>query len=116
MRRPLALALLALAFPSAAVAGAWSGSWADDGTGTHGGATLTAKGALRLAAPALGCAQPVVLAVRYRGGRLSGSGRDLACSHGLRWRVSGPAGAAVLHVRLADGTRASLRLALHRRQ
>jgi hypothetical protein len=116
--RPLLLAACALAFPGVALAGSWAGTWANDGVGTNGAARLSVgrETTLRLGGAAFGCAQPVVLHVRYGSGRISGSGGSLPCNHGVRWMVSGPAGAAAIHVRLPDGSRAELRLALRERR
>jgi hypothetical protein len=115
--RPLLVVCALLAFPSTALASSWTGSWTNAGVGTSGTAQLAVgrTSTLRHAGAALGCAQPVVLPVRFSHGRVSGSGRDLPCNHGLRWHVSGPPGSAVLRVRLPDGTRAELQLVLRRR-
>jgi hypothetical protein len=106
-----------LAFPSAAAAGSWAGSWTNDGVGTSGAARLTvARGAtLRLGGAAFGCAQPVVLRISFAHGQVSGRGRDLPCNHGLRWSISGPPRNAAIRLRLPDGTSAHVRLALRRR-
>lgn len=116
--RPLLLAVCALAFPSAALAGSWAGTWADDDAGTKGAARLSSGRAstLQLDGAAFGCAQPVVLRVRLGSGRISGSGHNVPCNHGARWSVSGPAGAATIHVRLADGSDSELRLVLRERR
>ena len=122
MRPPMllcvALTCALAAFPAAAHAGSWSGSWTNDGVGTSGSAHLSVARTttLRLAGAALGCAQPVVLRVRYAHGHVVGSGRDVPCNHGLRWRISGPPEAATLTVRLPDGSGAQLRLQLRRRR
>lgn len=116
--RPLLLAVCMLAFPSAALAGPWAGTWTDDGVGTSGAAQLVGgrNSTLKLGGAAFGCAQPVVLHVRLGSGRISGSGRSLPCNRGARWSVSGPAGAATIRVRLPDGSDAELRLALRERR
>jgi hypothetical protein len=92
----------------------WGGTWTNDATGTSGAATLNG-GTLRLAGSALGCAQPVLLTVRVRGSRLDGRGHSVPCSRGLRWSIAGTVGDAVIQLRLADGSSASVRLALQRR-
>jgi len=116
--RPLVLVCALLAFPSAALAGSWAGTWTNDGVGTSGAAQLVVRrnAMLRLAGAAFGCAQPVVLPVRFSAGTLSGSGRDIPCNHGLRWKVSGRPGAVAIVLRLPDGSRAHLRLDLRRRR
>lgn len=103
------LLLVVLAFGSS-----WSGTWANDTTGATGWATLSGS-TLRLAPGALGCAQAVSLIVQMRGSRVAGSGRNVPCSHGLRWSVSGTTDDALVQLKLADGSTAALRLALHRR-
>jgi hypothetical protein len=57
----------------------------------------------------------VLLAVRVHGKHVDGSGRTVPCNHGLRWTVSGTTDAAVVKIRLADGSTAGLTLALKRR-
>jgi hypothetical protein len=116
--RPLVLVCALLAFPSAALASSWAGTWTNDGVGTSGAAQLVVgrSTTLKLAGAAFGCAQSVVLTVRFSGGSLSGGGRDIPCNHGLRWRVSGRPGAVGIQVHLPDGSRAHLRLDLRRRR
>jgi hypothetical protein len=97
-----------------ALGSSWGGTWTNDATGTSGSASLRGE-TLRLAGSAFGCAQPVLLPVRVRGRRIEGSGRDVPCSHGLRWSISGSVGSAVIRLRLADGSAGSVRLALQRR-
>jgi hypothetical protein len=92
----------------------WTGTWSNDVTGTSGAAVLSGE-TLRLDGAALGCAQPVVLPVRVHGKHVDGSGRDVRCNHGLRWAVSGTTEAAIVKIRLADGSAAALTLALKRR-
>ena len=127
MRLRAAAALLALAVTGAAsaaspidLAGSWTGTWANDGTGTSGSARLATAPALvlRLDGRAFGCFLPTLLPVRYANGQLTGSGRDVPCNRGLRWslsgRFAGDAFSGTLGVRLRDGSRASLRIALQR--
>lgn len=127
MRLRAAAALLALALAGAAFAappndltGAWAGTWANDAMGTSGAARLAgAQGlVLRLDGRALGCFLPTLLPVRYARGQLSGSGRDVPCNRGLRWSLSGRFAGDVfsgaIGLRLRDGSRASLRIDLHR--
>jgi hypothetical protein len=97
-----------------ALGSSWGGTWTNDANGTSGSALLRG-GTLRLAGSALGCAEPVVLPVLVRGSRIEGSGHDVPCNHGLRWRIAGSVRATVIEIRLADGSTASLRLALQRR-
>lgn len=116
--RPLVLVCALLAFPSAALASSWAGTWTNGSVGTSGTAQLTVAGGatLTLAGAAFGCAQRVVLHVRYARGHVSGSGSDVPCNRGLRWRASGPLKAVAIQVRLPDGSRAQLELELRRRR
>ena len=114
MRRLLCCScVLVLALPAPALAARWAGTWENDASGTRGAARLTTArqaALLQLDGPALGCAERVTLAVRVRSGVVSGGGSDLPCNHGLHWVVAGPARAPQIHLRLADGSRAELRL------
>lgn len=120
------LLCLLLAGPAAASApralkGTWSGTWTNAGVGTAGRAKLLVgeRPSLRLAGPALGCAEATTLPLRYRRGRLAGSGRSVPCNDGLRWsfhaRVAGGRIAGTLALRLADGTRTAVAVELRRR-
>lgn len=120
--RTAAAALLCLcALAASAAAGTTpvlAGRWTNAAMGTSGPARLLSgkQPELRLSAPALGCAEPTALAVRYRRGVLSGRGRDVACNEGLRWTVHGRLAQGRLRgrltLRLADGSRATLALEL----
>ena len=120
------LACLALAAPAAAapreLAGTWRGTWTNPAVGTAGGVRLVGGGALllRLSGPALGCAGPTVLPLGYGHGVLSGVGHHVPCNEGLRWsfrgRVAHGGIAGTLTLRLADGTRATVAVTLHRRR
>jgi len=119
------LLCLLLAAPAAAapreLKGTWHGTWTNAAVGTAGRAKLLggAHPALRLGGPALGCAEATTLPLRYRAGRLAGSGRSIPCNDGLRWsfhaRVAAGRIAGTLALRLADGTRASVAVVLKRR-
>src|SRR5581483_2059575 len=117
----LLLAGAAAASPPRALKGTWSGTWKNAAVGASGRARLLVGGrpSLWLAGPALGCAEPTTLPLRYRPGRLLGSGRSVPCNDGLRWslhaRVAGRRIAGTLALRLADGTRASVAVELRRR-
>lgn len=120
MVRLAAAALLPLAL-AAGPRGTWTGTWSNEAVGTAGPARLVAAKTLelRLSGPALGCARPTTLPVHLAKGRLRGHGRDVPCNHGLRWSLAarrhGSTLAGTLRLRLADGSRAVLALALRRR-
>ncbi|HET7043454.1 MAG TPA: hypothetical protein VFI37_01285 [Gaiellaceae bacterium] len=113
-----------LAAPAAAapreLSGTWRGTWTNAAVGTHGAVRLVGGSApaLRLAGPALGCAQPTRLPLHYRRGVLTGNGRDVPCNEGLRWSLRGRLAhgriAGTLTLRLADGSRATVALELRR--
>jgi hypothetical protein len=111
----------ATAFPRE-LAGVWRGTWTNPAMGTHGGVRLVTGRvpALRLGGPALGCAEPTLLPVRYREGRLTGRGHDVPCNEGLRWTFRGRLAQArivgTLALRLADGSRATVAVELRRRR